>query len=70
MTRGEKILPALITEIGKRADLVSMLHLHHSPDFAPHPRGSGRQDSDGRGLRAGDGNRRTGRAEGRQCQRT
>lgn len=39
MTHGEKIPPALITEIGKRADLVSMLHLHHSQDFAsPTPR--------------------------------
>ena len=44
MTRGKKILRALITEIGKRADLVRMWHLHHSPDFASPTPWLGRQD--------------------------
>ena len=37
MTRGRENPACSITETGKRADLVRMLHSHHSPDSPPGP---------------------------------
>ena len=40
MTRGRENPACSITETGKRADSVRMLHSHHSPDSPPGPEGS------------------------------
>ena len=42
MTRGRENPACSITETGKRADLVRMLHLHHSSDLPPGPEAAGR----------------------------
>ena len=42
MTRGRENPACSITETGKRADSVRMLHSHHSPDLPPGPEAAGK----------------------------
>ena len=46
MTRGRENPACSITETGKRADSVRMLHSHHSPDSPPGPEAAGKSEAE------------------------
>ena len=54
MTRGRENPACSITETGKRANSVRMLHSHHSPDSPPGPEAAGKSAKARMGSAASD----------------